>query len=343
MISVIGDVMLDRTHWVRAARLSAESEGSVIYTAGRTEQQLGGAANVAVNVHGLRQPVRLTGAIGRDGPGITIERMCTDLYETPRSQFQARFILAEESTLKERIRTESTLLLRMDRDGRPPLTGRAWQAWTGSPASATNIEPVFDNAVRGVKQFCLVDYGRGFLEQVLRCKPIVAAIEQSPRPVVIEPCRAANLHNFKFKRQVLKLNIRQSEEWICTATRPRCDTLDPWRAYELPRYRELAAELYKALVKAHVPHEVVFITLGAGGVLAFRNNSGEFQWLGARDAKDRPVVDVCGAGDTATAVITCALASTESGLGDQWVENALSDLVDWCGRAVSVVGNYIPR
>ncbi len=51
-VLIVGDVMVDAYVWGRATRLSPEAPVPVVNVE-RTEQRLGGAANVALNVQAL--------------------------------------------------------------------------------------------------------------------------------------------------------------------------------------------------------------------------------------------------------------------------------------------------
>ena len=75
MIKVIGDVMLDRWIHGQADRLSPESPVPVLQETYQTSN-LGGAANVAVNLANLNLQVELFGAIAEDQEGVEFLRLC---------------------------------------------------------------------------------------------------------------------------------------------------------------------------------------------------------------------------------------------------------------------------
>lgn len=66
MISVIGDVMLDEFWFGEVHRNSPESAGTPIVKISNKEVSLGGAANVALNIHKLGESVSLHGILGYD-------------------------------------------------------------------------------------------------------------------------------------------------------------------------------------------------------------------------------------------------------------------------------------
>ena len=73
-VLVVGDVMLDRYWTGRATRISPEAPVPVVHVTA-TEDRLGGAANVALNILTLGGQVDLLGAIGVDEPGETLKRL----------------------------------------------------------------------------------------------------------------------------------------------------------------------------------------------------------------------------------------------------------------------------
>jgi D-beta-D-heptose 7-phosphate kinase/D-beta-D-heptose 1-phosphate adenosyltransferase len=73
-ILVIGDVMLDRYWSGTAARISPEAPVPVVRVK-NTEERVGGAANVALNIAKLGGQVTLLGVVGRDNEGETLKNV----------------------------------------------------------------------------------------------------------------------------------------------------------------------------------------------------------------------------------------------------------------------------
>lgn len=73
-ILVIGDVMLDRYWSGTAARISPEAPVPVVRVK-NTEERVGGAANVALNIAKLGGHVTLLGVVGRDNEGETLKKV----------------------------------------------------------------------------------------------------------------------------------------------------------------------------------------------------------------------------------------------------------------------------
>ena len=81
-ILVVGDAMLDRYWFGDATRISPEAPVPVVRVV-RSEDRLGGAANVALNVASLGANAGLLSVIGNDEAGKTIEQILNDRHITP--------------------------------------------------------------------------------------------------------------------------------------------------------------------------------------------------------------------------------------------------------------------
>ena len=77
-ILVVGDVMLDRYWFGAVNRISPEAPVPVVHV-GRSEERLGGAANVARNILALDARADLLGVVGADEAGNTIAAMLDTL------------------------------------------------------------------------------------------------------------------------------------------------------------------------------------------------------------------------------------------------------------------------
>ena len=81
-ILVVGDAMLDRYWFGDATRISPEAPVPVVRVV-RSEDRLGGAANVALNVASLGANAGLLSVIGNDEAGKTIEQILNERHITP--------------------------------------------------------------------------------------------------------------------------------------------------------------------------------------------------------------------------------------------------------------------
>ena len=108
-VLVVGDVMLDRYIHGRTERLSQEAPVPVVQIEG-SEDRLGGAANVALNVVSLGGRCTLVGAVGDDPSG----RAIADLLAGAGIEADLVVVPGWRTTLKERVVSRQKQLLRMD-------------------------------------------------------------------------------------------------------------------------------------------------------------------------------------------------------------------------------------
>ena len=108
-VLVVGDVMLDRYVHGRTDRLSQEAPVPIVQIDG-SEDCLGGAANVALNVVSLGGRCTLVGAVGDDPSG----RAIADLLAGAGIEADLAIVQGWRTTLKERIVSRRKQLLRMD-------------------------------------------------------------------------------------------------------------------------------------------------------------------------------------------------------------------------------------
>ncbi len=108
-VLVVGDVMLDRYVYGRAEHIAQEAPVPVVQVDG-SEDRLGGAANVALNVVSLGARCTLVGAIGDDPSGRTLAALLD------AAGIEVDLVVAEEwrTTLKERVVSRQKQIARMD-------------------------------------------------------------------------------------------------------------------------------------------------------------------------------------------------------------------------------------
>ena len=148
-VLVVGDVMLDRYWFGDVHRISPEAPVPVVRVT-RTEERLGGAANVARNAAVLGARVGLVGVIGEDEPGERIEAMARALGIDCRLARDAHL----PTTIKLRVIGRQQQLMRID--------------FEQTPADDTlerKHQAVLD-MIDGVQVLVLSDYGKGSLAYV---------------------------------------------------------------------------------------------------------------------------------------------------------------------------------
>jgi rfaE bifunctional protein kinase chain/domain len=113
-VLVIGDVMLDRYWFGDVDRISPEAPVPVVRVS-RSEDRLGGAANVARNAAVLGAKVTLIGIVGADESGAAISRLCAEAGVEAQLVVDAGI----PSTMKMRVLGRQQQLLRVDFEQTP--------------------------------------------------------------------------------------------------------------------------------------------------------------------------------------------------------------------------------
>jgi rfaE bifunctional protein kinase chain/domain len=164
---VVGDVMLDRYWFGDVQRISPEAPVPVVRVT-RSEERLGGAANVARNAAVLGARVSLVGVVGDDEPGRRIEALATELGIDCR--------LARDpgvpTTIKLRVIGRQQQLLRIDFEQAP-----------GEPTLARKLGTVRE-LLGEAQVVVLSDYGKGSLAQI---ESIAAEAAAAGKVVVVDP------------------------------------------------------------------------------------------------------------------------------------------------------------
>ncbi|MGH8727216.1 MAG: D-glycero-beta-D-manno-heptose-7-phosphate kinase [Burkholderiales bacterium] len=166
-ILVVGDVMLDRYWFGEVSRISPEAPVPVVKIS-RSEERLGGAANVARNVAALGAKVKLLSVIGDDEAGASLSRLL-DREGIGGTLRRDREI---STTIKLRIIGRQQQLLRAD--------------FEAAPSHEVLAESLFDyeKALPDNDLVVLSDYGKGGLAHISR---MIAAARAENKPVLVDP------------------------------------------------------------------------------------------------------------------------------------------------------------
>lgn len=110
-ILVVGDMMLDRYWFGDVERISPEAPVPVVQVR-RSDERLGGAANVARNIAALGAQAGMLGVIGNDEPGRSIEALLGESKVTGHLHRDPNV----NTTIKLRVLARQQQLLRVDLD-----------------------------------------------------------------------------------------------------------------------------------------------------------------------------------------------------------------------------------
>ena len=166
-ILVVGDVMLDRYWFGEVSRISPEAPVAVVKV-GRTEERLGGAANVARNVVALGAKANLLSVIGDDEAGVNLSR----LLAAERIDGGLRRDREVSTTVKLRIIGRQQQLLRADFETSPSR-----EVLTQSLSDYEELLPRCDLVI-------LSDYGKGGLAHIER---MIALANERNKAVLVDP------------------------------------------------------------------------------------------------------------------------------------------------------------
>jgi len=166
-VLVVGDVMLDRYWFGEVHRISPEAPVPVVRVS-RSEDRLGGAANVARNAAALGARVTLVGVVGDDDSGRAVARLCEDDGVTADLVVDP----AVPTTMKMRVLGRQQQLLRVD--------------FEQQPSSGVLAELAARVAVHLADHDVIVlsDYAKGVLDQV---QDLVALARARGCVVLVDP------------------------------------------------------------------------------------------------------------------------------------------------------------
>jgi rfaE bifunctional protein kinase chain/domain len=164
---VVGDVMLDRYWFGDVERISPEAPVPVVRVK-RSEERLGGAANVARNVASLGGGVGLLSVVGEDEPGQAVRRLLDGSGITPHLHGDPSLA----TTVKVRVLGRQQQMLRVDFDNMP---------------DHDVLEAHLDQYEALLPQHALVilsDYGKGGLTHIVR---MIEIARKLGKPVLVDP------------------------------------------------------------------------------------------------------------------------------------------------------------
>lgn len=166
-ILVVGDVMLDRYWFGEVSRISPEAPVPVVRVT-RSDERLGGAANVAHNVARLGARAMLLGIVGRDEAGARVEQLARE----GGIEFTVTHEPSLQTTVKLRIIGRQQQLLRVDFE-RPP-----------DEATLSQKLDAYKTLLPQARVVVLSDYGKGALAQV---DEMIAMARAEGRSVIVDP------------------------------------------------------------------------------------------------------------------------------------------------------------
>ncbi|MDA0322884.1 MAG: D-glycero-beta-D-manno-heptose-7-phosphate kinase [Verrucomicrobia bacterium] len=275
-ILVVGDLMLDRFVCGKVSRISPEAPVPVVHVTHESAFP-GGAANVARNLSDFGIPVSLAGIVGSDAPGQELMEALSEAGIGTEGIVQAPEI---RTTVKTRVIARQQQVVRVDREHIEAL----------SAAHEATILGHCDRLAASADGVIIEDYGKGLINQhMVDTLSRIAAGREIPLtadPTASNPIDWSGL-------SALKPNRHEAIAAAGLDDRPGGSAIDEAGLALLDRW----------------DLEMLLVTLGEEGMCLFQSGQPPYH----TPTRARDVYDVSGAGDTAIAFFTTALAAGCSG------------------------------
>lgn len=271
-ILVLGDLMVDEYILGKVGRISPEAPVPVLNYRG-TERSVGGAANVAFNMHAMGGKLSMAGVAGLDDSGIWLREFLA------ASAIDTEGIVDEENrmtTVKTRFATKVQQLLRVDRED-----SRSIQECTQAKILEYMVQHILEWDAVVLSDYCKgVFENPDFVRRIIRiCNEnhVIVTIDSKSRHIdAFENADFVKPNNLELENAV---NIEISD----------LESLD--RAGKVYLERSGAKS--------------IIVTRGADGISIFEPGSSRRDYA----SKSVQVFDVTGAGDTVISTVTLGLAS----------------------------------
>ncbi len=268
-VLVFGDLILDRYVFGAVERISPEAPIQVLAVR-REESRIGGAGNVACNVHALGARVDLVGAVGDDAAGRELRAEVATFVEDADAIFVDP---SRPTSEKTRMVASAQQVLRVDREDARPI---------GSEIEAKVVESI-ERRVAQADLVVVSDYGKGFLtDAVLR--RILDACRAHDRRVLVDP-KGRDFEKYRGASLVTPNRLEAEQVTGLVLDSP-----------------EALAEAGRKLTE-DLDLEAALVTLGGEGMYLHPCEGEPFRVA----AQARAVYDVTGAGDTVVASLAVML------------------------------------
>ncbi|MFM9839232.1 MAG: bifunctional heptose 7-phosphate kinase/heptose 1-phosphate adenyltransferase [Cyclobacteriaceae bacterium] len=270
-VLIIGDVMLDSYIWGAVERISPEAPVPIINVK-KKDFRLGGAANVALNIHALGARPILCALIGDDEDG---KKLLQRLDEKNISKQGIVISSHRPTTVKTRIIASQQHVVRVDEE-------------SDKVANAEEEKLLLERIEKLLPQCHVVvfeDYDKGVLNAPLIEKTVALAKEKNI-PTVVDP-KKRNFLSYK-DVTLFKPNLKELREGL---------------KMEVEAGDQVQVEKAVESLKTKLQAEGVMLTLSEYGVyIDFENQKEKIP------AHQREIADVSGAGDTVVSIAALCAA-----------------------------------
>jgi rfaE bifunctional protein kinase chain/domain len=278
-VLVIGDVMLDRYLTGQVTRISPEAPVPVVLQED-TEDRLGGAANVALNLRALGAQPILCSVIGGDSDGEFMRRLLPTLGIRNDGIVESA---SRRTTVKTRILGNGQQMLRVDQENTYELDLVETQRLLGCVEELIETEDI--------RAIIFQDYNKGVLTETV-VRSVLEMIGDRDILTMVDP-KKSNFYVYEGV-DVFKPNLKEVRDSVPFSVRTTLDSLNQADAY----------------LRQKLNHQITMITLSEKGIyLNDGINSRIFP------TAERLVADVSGAGDTVISIATLAFVA---GFSPEW-------------------------
>jgi D-glycero-beta-D-manno-heptose-7-phosphate kinase len=271
---VLGDIMVDEYIWGSVSRLSPEAPVPVVEVKDESFR-LGGAGNVAANIHSLGGMATLVGVVGKDPPG---ERLIHQIEAAGMKSDGVVVDRTRPTTIKTRVVAGSQQIVRFDRESTADLSKEA----------ADQVLELATERLADADAVLISDYAKGVIGKRV-ARQILSLARRSQKIVVVDP----KVHHFPLYKGATVITPNHHEALAFAH-------LPAWGQQDL-----LAVAGRELLQKLEV--KAILVTRGDAGMSLFED--GRVTHI---PAVAKEVYDVTGAGDTVLAVLALAMASGAS-------------------------------
>ena len=295
-ILVVGDLMLDEFVWGKVGRISPEAPVPVVEVTGESFFP-GGAANVARNLREFVERVSVIGLIGKDRSGQQLRELLTE------RKIDIADTLEEEkfrTIVKTRIIARNQQVVRVDRERiTKPSGGQISKVVAAVKKKLANVDAII-----------FEDYGKGFVAGELVAQ-IAREAHAAKKIVTADP----NPHNLIDWSGMTAVKPNRAEAFLAAGMQSRDSEIAPKKDVDLVRAGKTLLQKWGT--------QYLLVTLGEHGMMFFEKGKHPHHI----PTKARDVFDVSGAGDTAIAMFTLALACDATPLEAAQIANHASAVV----------------
>lgn len=275
-VMVVGDLMLDKFVRGKVERISPEAPIPVVQVT-HEEAYPGGASNVARNVSAFGARSGICGVLGKDQAG---EELCR-LLRKDKIATTGLFIEPQFSTIvKTRVLARQQQVVRVDYE-KPLVLGSD---------DADRLHAFFKRSIPRYDAVIIEDYGKGTVNQEI-FDFVVQVAQNAGKIVTVDP----NPNNLIGFHDVTTIKPNRAEAFLAA------QMVDRKEEDQLLELGEYLLDLWSV--------REVLITLSEEGMILFRQGHMPYH----TPPQAREVFDVSGAGDTAIAFYTMALAAGVEG------------------------------